>query len=82
MMASDKPKDGGSANTEITVRDYFAANAPPLPEVVREHYDQFLKQDHLGSGELAWSGGILNMIAAQEARWRTAYADAMLRARQ
>lgn len=48
----------------MSLRDYFAAHAPPAPAWWFEDYESALRD--------------LDMFAQHEAQWRMAYADAMI----
>jgi hypothetical protein len=68
------PRTGESATYYgMTLRDYFAANAPALPSPIRDAFVRTLKR----GGEVD-----LHEYAEVSARWAVVYADAMLKARQ
>ena len=87
---SDKPNDGGPAFPNITpdmivpggpgmsLRDWFAGMAPPVPAVAAEGYLRCLKTNDAEAMEIPWNDFVLAQLARQEARWRGHFADAML----
>lgn len=82
MSARD---DGGPAFPLVTgieslydgmsLRDYFAAHAPPMPQGLREIVNLSAKRDE-GKGTFNFG-----LYAKWEAEWRSCYADAMLKER-
>jgi hypothetical protein len=73
------PTDHGFVNegaTGMTLRDYFAAAAPPIPDDVLEDRMIALLRD-VGTMPL-WNTGVLQQLAELNARWRGLCADAML----
>lgn len=65
----------------MTLRDYFMAHAPALPQAVLSDFIKGKEQDEAWKKTPRWNEGWLEAIAYQEARWRKTYADAMLKAR-
>jgi hypothetical protein len=63
----------------IDRRDFFVAHAPPLPPVVYAAYVEHLQQEDPDAMNLPWNEGVLRAIARQEARWRSVFADEMIR---
>lgn len=62
----------------LTYREYLIAHAPPMPAVVLEKYWELLRTNEPGHHDLPWNEFTLGKLAMQEARWRNAYADAIL----
>ena len=65
----------------MSLRDYFAAAAPPVPKWIMDAYIDNYKLNNLDECLPPWNDRVLRDIAYQEARWRLAYADAMMKAR-
>lgn len=65
----------------MTLRDYLMAHAPPMPALCINAYVEMLKFNEPEYLEVPWNEGLLNRLALQEARWRVAYADAVLKKR-
>lgn len=59
-------------------RNYFAAHAPPLPDEIRAAYIESLRLNEPEAMCLPWNEYTFRKLVMQEARWRVAYADAML----
>lgn len=67
----------------VSLRDYLAAHAPPVPDVAMSRFLQCKatnEPERWGPNALTWNEGNLKDIAFQEARWRVVYADALLTA--
>ena len=62
-----------------SARNYFVAHAPPLPDEVRTVYLESLRINEPEAMCLPWNEYTLGKLATQEARWRVAYADALIR---
>lgn len=78
------PEDQGfgiGAGAGLSLRDYFAAHAPPVPTIAAEAYLDSLKINEPEAMEIPWNGWVLERLAVQERRWRYAYADAMIAGR-
>lgn len=65
----------------LSLRDYFAAHAPPVPQFIQDDFVAMLRQDQMDDLTLSWNDGILHRMATLEKRWRDRYADAMLSGR-
>ncbi len=89
MTTDAKPNDGGPAfpcemdfrAKGMSLRDYFAAHAPPLPQFIAERFLEMKRTNEpedWGPNAMPWGPSYLKEFAAQEARWRLAFADAML----
>lgn len=69
----------GEVPAGMSLRDYFAAHAPPMPEYLRlEAEVQSRAAAHAQPDDIdAWQGIYAYLLA----KWATRYADAMLKAR-
>ncbi len=69
--------DGFRSAVQRAQREFFAANAPPIPSVVINAYIEHLQLDEPEDMRMPWNVGTLRAIAKQEARWRRVFADEM-----
>lgn len=69
---------GTGSGPGMSIRDYLAAHAPPVPQVAADAYLKCLQQDQAELMEIPWNDGVLKALAFQEARWRWHFADALL----
>lgn len=68
-----------SSTTGMSLRDWFAGQAPPCP-IMSEFLSTSKTNDPEFWGIPNWSEEHFNRLAIIEARWRFAYAAAMLKA--
>jgi hypothetical protein len=66
----------------MSLRDYLAAHAPPVPAVAYEGYLDCLRTNEAESMQIPWNDHILKCLAVQEARWRWHFADELLTIRE
>ena len=69
---------GTGSGPGMTLRDYFAAHAPPMPAIAICAYIKCLKTNEPELSDLPWNEWMLKQLANQERRWRYTYADQMI----
>jgi hypothetical protein len=92
QSAFPHPKDGGVWGNDpvpgMTLRDYFAAHAPSFSEIEferKESHIEVVKEhspDESGNTRSIVKESHLEPIEQWKARWRYAYADAMMAERE
>jgi hypothetical protein len=73
---------GTGSGVGMSIRDYLAAHAPPVPKVAYDGYLECLRTNEPESMEIPWNDHILRCLAFQEARWRWHFADELLSIRE
>ena len=75
------PGEWAIAPSGMSLHDWFAGQAPPIPQAVLNEWWIVLSTNEPEITDLPWNEGVLKKLATLYKRWGHIYADVMLAAR-